>query len=218
MQQSPLIRRPEGSCALLPPQLFGSVGYYRVVAEFPAVCVDNAMRYDKRFKSVHRFEIADASGPLRLTVPVSRPEGAFERGNLRWQDVLVSAHGRWWEVIPTALESAYGRTPFFEFYIDRLMPLFAPRPLEGTEMITDLCGRADRAVRSILGFDAPIVAADSLDNYIVEDFRRADFGALCPARPYWQVRADRFGFRPGLSVLDLIFNLGPEAPLYFVGE
>lgn len=218
MLQTPLIRRPEGSCALIPPQLFGSVGYYAVVARFPAVCVDDTMRYDKRFKSVHRFEIADASGRLRLTVPVSRPEGAFELGNLRWRDVTVSAHGRWWEVVPVALESAYGRTPFFEFYIDRLMPLFAPRPLERAETITDLCRRADAFVRAVIGLDAPVLTPDSIEGMEVEDFRRADFGALSPARPYWQLRADRFGFMPGLSVLDLIFNLGPEAALYFAGE
>jgi hypothetical protein len=32
--------------------------------------------------------------------------------------------------------------------------------------------------------------------------------------PYWQVRGAVQGFTPNLSVLDLIFNLGPEAPLY----
>ncbi|MDE6430391.1 MAG: WbqC family protein, partial [Duncaniella sp.] len=31
---------------------------------------------------------------------------------------------------------------------------------------------------------------------------------------YWQIREDKLGFIPGLSVLDLIFNLGPEAVLY----
>ncbi|MDE6145308.1 MAG: WbqC family protein, partial [Muribaculaceae bacterium] len=31
--------------------------------------------------------------------------------------------------------------------------------------------------------------------------------------PYWQVRADRLGFIPNLSILDLIFNLGPETAL-----
>lgn len=32
--------------------------------------------------------------------------------------------------------------------------------------------------------------------------------------PYWQVRGSIHGFMADLSVLDLIFNLGPEAPLY----
>lgn len=216
MLQQPLITRPADACAILPPQLFGSVGYYALVASFPHVCVDYAMRYDKRFKSVHRFEIADAAGTSRITVPVSRPEGGFAAGNLRWNQVLVSAHGRWWEVALIALESAYGRTPFFEFYVDRFRPLFAPRPLEEPEMITDLCRRADRLVRAILGLDAPVLDMNTLAGYECTDFRKADFADFAPDREYWQLRSDKFGFRHNLSILDLIFNLGPEAPLYFL--
>ncbi|MDE6134461.1 MAG: WbqC family protein, partial [Muribaculaceae bacterium] len=73
-------------------------------------------------------------------------------------------------------------------------------------------------VRAILGFDAPIVDMSCVENYECVDFRRADFAQFTPRRSYWQVRADRFGFIPGLSVLDLIFNLGPEAPLFFFSE
>ena len=109
---TPLTTQPADKVALLPPQLFGSVAYYAAMAQYRKAVVDTSLRYDKRFKSVHRYSIADARGELRLTVPVSRPEGAFLAGNLTWRDVTVSAHGRWWEVHLQALESAYGRTPF----------------------------------------------------------------------------------------------------------
>ena len=33
-------------------------------------------------------------------------------------------------------------------------------------------------------------------------------------RPYYQVYAQRFGFQPNLSILDLLFNMGNEAVLY----
>lgn len=38
-----------------------------------------------------------------------------------------------------------------------------------------------------------------------------------PLPSYWQVRADRLGHISGLSILDLIFNLCPEAPLHLLG-
>ena len=51
-----------GTRALLPPRLFGSVEYYRLMSRFENVEVDGSMRFDKRMKSVHRFSIIDAPG------------------------------------------------------------------------------------------------------------------------------------------------------------
>ena len=188
--------------AVLPPRLFGSVGYYDLMASYPAVFIDWNMRYDKREKAVHRYEIADTRGRLQLTVPVSRPE-SFSSG-LCWSDVAVSAHGRWWEVQRIALESAYGRTPYFEFYIGRLADLFSPRPIEG-ERITDLCRRADEAVRKIMGMKTYVL--EYLPEGIpFDDYRRRPIPEA--ATPYWQVREQLLGFIPNLSILDRIFNTG----------
>lgn len=173
------------------------------MAREPAVAFDTEARYVKGEKDTHRFAIADTRGPLRLTVPVSRPSGAT-----LWKETLVSDHGRWWETMPTALESAYGRTPFFEFYIDRFMPLFSPEPIA----VTELCLRADSIVRGILRTPSVIVERPEIAARVYTD---ADFAALSASMPrHWQVREQSLGFIPGLSVLDLIFNLGPEAEIY----
>ena len=190
--------------AILPPRLFGSVGYYDLMAQYQAVYIDYDMRYDKREKAVHRYDIADARGRLSLTVPVSKPEG-FSSGQLRWSDISVSAHGRWWEVQLTALESAYGGTPFFEYYIDRFKPLFAPRPLADSESVTDLCRRADIAVRSIMQLPT-YVLAKLPQGVPFDDYRRQPIPQT--DTPYWQLRADELGFIPGLSILDRLFNEG----------
>lgn len=205
---TPLTIRPADAMALLPPQLFGSVAYYALMAQYPRACIDTALRYDKRFKSVHRYTIADARGELRLTVPVSRPEGAFVTGNLKWDDVSVSDHGRWWEVHRQALESAYGRTPFFEYYIDRLLPLFTPEH----ESICALVLKGDAIIRNILSIDTKIVT--SYTGEPADDYLHTDFTTMDAPRQYWQLRGADYGFLPRLSVLDLIFNLGPEAPLW----
>lgn len=205
---SPLTVRPDGSVALLPPQLFGTVAYYALMSQYPEAVIDTGMRYDKRFKSVHRYSIADTRGELRLTVPVSRPEGMFSTGRLTWKDVTVSSHGRWWEVHLQALESAYGRTPFFEYYIDRLVPLFTP----DNRSICDLVLDGDRIIRAILGIDT-LVSQEFCSTANIDDYRHIDFSKQPSPQTYWQIRADRYGFMPCMSVLDLIFNLGPEAPL-----
>lgn len=182
---------------IMPPVCFGPVEYYAVMASVPAVTVDTGLRFDKRFKSTHRFEIADTRGRLCLTVPVAKPYGET------WAGTAVSPHGEWWSVILTALESAYGRTPFFEFYIDRFSRLFS-REAAGMP-VTEFCKAADSAVRGALGIDTDVIYAPA-----------GEAPAPMPeVRPvsYWQIWADRFGFIPGLSVLDIIFNIGPESAL-----
>ena len=204
-----LIRFPD-STVVLAPQYFGTAAYYNALSVFPRVVIDTRLRYDKRFKSIHRCRIASTRGEMTLTVPVARPAGAS-----RWDQVRVSSHGQWWAQHLTALESAYGRTPYFEFYADRLAPILAWRDIS----VTDLCLEADAACREMLGITSTVLPPEALaelDPATVVDMRRgADFAPFEP-RPYYQQRALALGFIPGLSVLDIIFNLGPEAPLFFL--
>ncbi|MDD6888706.1 MAG: WbqC family protein, partial [Bacteroidales bacterium] len=63
----------------------------------------------------------------------------------------------------------------------------------------------DIAAKSVAAAIAKPVAAAA-------DLRRADFTLTAP-QPYWQVRQSKLGFQPNLSILDALFNLGPEAAL-----
>lgn len=216
---SPLITRP-GRTAMLPPQLCGQVGYYALMAAYPRAVIDLGMPYDKRRKSAHRFDIADVRGPLSLTVPIEKAH----RG-MAWADVRISSHGAWWNEHAASLESAYGRTPYFEFYYDRFKPLLAP-PVKMENAapcltVGGLVASADQIIRQILSIDTEVaygygewrVANGESAEASADDYRR-ERAFVHPAPPaYYQVRADRLGFIPNLSILDLIFNLGPESPL-----
>ena len=272
--------------ATLPIALFGSVDYYATMGACARVVIDDTLRYDKRQKSTHRFTVVDTHGIKNLTVPVSKPDGV--KGPLRWSDIALSTHGTWWHVIEETLASAYGRTPFFEFYIDRLRRFFAPTTVDEYRDVATLCRESDRAIRAILNLDneityasqspseAPAAPAPSCSAIATSALPKAPAakasaaqvtseapGSAAPscsaiaapalskpaaqeehcgegvqpelrvpaqagnaqghpevkAAPaiqpveYYQVRADKFGFIPNLSILDLIFNMGPEAPL-----
>lgn len=182
------------------PSLYcGSIDYYAAIAACGNSYVDTCARFDKRAKSVHRAVIADVNGPLRLTVPVAKPAMAT---GARWCDILVSAHGNWPDVHRVALESAYGRTPYFEFYADRFLPLL--RACD--QPVTELNSAIDARIREILMLPQPLAA---LPEENVMDY---DAATLEPVE-YYQVRRHLLGFIPHLSVLDLIFNMGPESPL-----
>lgn len=210
---TPLVKFPDAT-VLLPPRYMGSVGYYAAMSRYGRVIVDSAMRYDKRCKDVHRCEIVDTRGVLRLTVPLGKPHGCD--GVPTWNDAPVSTHDEWWRQHRIAFESAYGRTPYFEFLIDKFDRVFrSPAAWDVWPSAIDLDRLADGAIRSILGFDNMVEwGAVTGDNCAeATDLRHADF--VLPSQPaYRQIRADRLGFHPNLSILDLIFNLGPESPLY----
>lgn len=198
---SPLLIYPR-TTLLLPPALAGSVERYAAMAMYGHVAADRQTPYDKRRKAIHRYTIAGANGPQTLTVPLVKPEIWH---STRVADLRVSTHGQWWHVHWEALASAYGRTPFFEYYADDLRPAFSGQ----IEMLTDLDRAIDLFCRTALGLDCITPDAD----HAVGDHITTDVPAIQPI-PYSQLWADRFGFMPSLSVLDLIFNLGPEAPLH----
>ena len=195
------------TAGIFPPMYFAPVAYYAAMAKCDRIYIDLDIRHDRRFKAAHRCDIISNHGPVQLTVPVCKlPAGAAPT----WRNILVSDHDRWWEQHVSTLATAYGRTPFFEFYIDRFLPLMSQQAVGRS--VADICREADTMVRRILGITAPASYSALHAPTDAIDYRRSP---LPPhAAPYYQVRAHQMGFHPGLSILDLIFNTGTESPLY----
>ncbi|MCM1504786.1 MAG: WbqC family protein [Muribaculum sp.] len=194
MGTSPLIKFPDQTL-VIPPLYCGSVRAYAVMAMFGSVVYDAGRRFNKREKECHRCVIEGPNGLQRLTVPLEKPQ---QWHSTRLADVMVSAHGEWWHVHWGAIESAYGRTPFFEYYADALLPAFSGK----IATLAELDMLIHRFCLDALG----IVSAPPSEIEVHQMPHVADV-------PYYQIWASRFGFTPGLSVLDLIFNMGPESPL-----
>lgn len=197
---SPLTLYPERTL-VLPPLYCGSIRAYAAMAMYGNAMFDTERRFNKREKECHRCTIAGPNGLQRLTVPLEKPQ---QWHSTRMADVGVSTHGEWWHVHRVAIESAYGRTPYFEYYIDDLMPAFSGR----IGSLVELDAFIHRFCIKALGI-AHTAPAD-LD--IRPDLIDRTMPPVADI-PYHQIWADRYGFTPGLSILDLIFNMGPESPL-----
>ena len=184
------------------PQYGATVTQYALMAQYGRVFFDTRARYNKREKSIHRINIGGANGVQSLTIPVVKPE---HLSGLTIDQLDISAHGCWWDVHWGAVYSAYGRSPFFEYYAPELQPLFNSPQVKLVDFNMNLYGFCLR----VLGLEHLF----GMDNAVEPEFI-VESASDMEIQPYYQVWASRFGFTPNLSILDLIFNLGPESPLY----
>ena len=158
----------------------------------------------------NRCRVMTANGLENLTVPVVKPNG----NHTMTRDILVSDHAPWQHIHSRCLESAYKNSPYFDHYYHLLRPIFEGR----FERLIDLNDTALQAVLKMLKTKKEIVHTTDYvreaENDLREAFspKKALDASLFPT--YYQVFSEKFPFAPDLSVLDLIFNEGPEAVEY----
>jgi hypothetical protein len=199
--------------ALLATTYFGPVQWYQKLNRYGLVLVE---RYDSFRKQTfrNRCVIATTNGLQALTVPVERGEGSS-----LVKDVRISDHGNWRHLHWHALLSAYSESPFFEYYADDLRPFFERK----WEFLYDYNMEACMKVCELLDLHPNIQstnqyahAAELAGHGRIDDFRDAidpkhplEDGGFKPTK-YYQVFQGKHGFLPNLSILDLLFNMGPE--------
>ena len=107
-----------GGGALLSTTYFGPVQWYQKLNRHRCIIEqhDNFVKQTYR----NRCVIASANGPQTLTVPIERYDGL----KCAMRDIRISDHGNWRHLHWQALVSAYGETPFFEYYADDIRPFF----------------------------------------------------------------------------------------------
>ena len=147
----------------------------------------------------NRCWIDGPNGPLALTIPIVKTEG-----KTLMRDIRVSDHGNWRHQHWTALESSYRQSPFFEYYADEFAPFYVKR----WEFLVDFNEELMELVASLLDISKPVTRTLTYEGDA--------FAQLPPfeSRPYYQMFASRHGFLPDLSIVDLLFNQGPEGLLW----
>ena len=135
------------------------------------------------------------------------------------KDVRISDHGEWRRQHWNALESAYMNSPFFMYYQDDFRPFYDKK----YEFLIDFNTELTLLILKLAGIDKPVKPTESYirntDNIL--DLRDLiEPGKNEPQNPieYWQVFKQKYGFIGNLSAVDLLFNMGPEFPLYTKGK
>lgn len=221
--------------ALLSSTFFGPVQWYQKLCRYDRVFIEHCDSYQKQTYR-NRCLIATTNGIQALTVPVvSENEGARmghgetmsasgkatlanREAMLNKNSIRISDHGNWRHLHWQALQTAYGDSPFFDYYEDDLRPFFTER----WEFLYDYNEAIRQTVCELLDIH-PHVAATTVWQASAENDFRSAIQPKHPApdpefqpRPYYQVYARRHGFLPNLSILDLLLNMGPESIFYLL--
>lgn len=154
----------------------------------------------------NRCRVMTANGVENLSVPVIKVNG----NHTMTKDVMVSYKEHWQQIHRRCLESAYKAAPYFEHYYDFIKPLFETR----FERLIDLNDAALQAVFKMLKVKREIVHTTDYIKTVENDFRDS-FSPKATPDPtrfpsYYQVFSTKFPFAPDLSILDLLFNEGPN--------
>ena len=158
----------------------------------------------------NRAVIATENGAQSLTIPV-----VHDGTKVAMRDVRISEHGNWRHQHWNAMVSAYRKSPFFEYYADDFAHFYEER--DG--FLLDFNLRLHAVVSELLGLERNVrLMSDEAAGGVVDLRRIAEPKALesvegIALQPYYQVFAGRNGFLPALSIVDLLFNMGPEGLL-----
>lgn len=191
---------------ILPSAYLAPVSYYALLwAHGREVCIEQHEHYVKQTLR-SRACIATAHGRECLTVPVVH--NSVVKTPMR--DIKISDHGNWRHLHWQALRTAYDKSPFFEFYADEFAHFYEERP---TQWLLEFNMQLTQTVCALLGMEfTPTLTDEYRKEGDFVDMRDATFDTV-QTPPYYQVFAERNGFLGGLSIVDLLFNMGPESLL-----
>lgn len=188
---------------------FPNVAHFWAIVNADSICFEVCDNYQKQSYR-NRTEIYGANGKLALTVPVSYTQ----KNRQLYKDVKIANEDQWQLQHLKSLQSAYSMSPFFEFYIDELMPLFE----EQFDYILDFNLKCFEILQNSLQLN---IASKHTKIFEKEPIGKTDYRNLVKRNfevdslePYTQVFTEKHGFIPNLSILDLLFNEGPNTELY----
>ena len=151
----------------------------------------------------NRAMIATENGTQALTIPIQH------NGRQAMRDVRISEHGNWRHLHWNAIVSAYRKSPFFDYYADDFAHFYE----EKDGFLMDFNIRLHNTVCELLTLERPTIVTENAANADIMDCRAlAEPKEIENARgeEYYQVFSQRNGFIPNLSIVDLLFNMGPE--------
>lgn len=197
-------------------QYFGIVNYIKTLFQFSNINFEVCESFQK-MSFRNRMVLAGSNGLVHLSVPLEK--GRDQKQLLK--DVRISYTLPWQLQHWRTIESCYNRSPFFEYYRDWLEAFYQRRPVFLLDMNRDLMEWLVKQLKPTARFSEtteflpayPAEITDYRSKWLPRNFQQSSKNIH-----YQQVFADRIGFQPNLSILDLLFCEGPNSPNLLSGN
>lgn len=200
---------------LLPTCYLPPASYFAVMMKNQAldVLIEQHEHFPKQtYRS--RTSILGANGQLDLYIPVKKGKDH----HTKMKDVQISYNAEWQRLHWLSIQTAYRSSAYFEYYEDDFAPFYEqktyPFLLDYNIELTQLLLKLLR-IEKVLG----LTAAYHKEAEGIHDLRtliHPKKPVVAPIKPYRQVFSDRHDFIPNLSIVDLLFNHGPQSAAYLL--
>ena len=190
---------------LLPTAYLAPISYYAILLQLSDWQIEHHENFIKQ-SIRNRCEIYGANKKLRLTIPKKR----HKSHKTIITDITISYEEKWQKKHWNSIVSSYNSSPFFEYYKDEIQPAFEKKE----KYLIDFNNKLQEIILTILQVNVQYNASTKY-NYTGNfyDMRNHNFSNNDIKR-YDQVFMEKNGFIANLSILDLLFNLGPESTEY----
>lgn len=201
---------------LLHPSYFGPVSQYVALAGAKQVIFENEDNYQKQTYR-NRMYIYGANGKLLLNIPIKHTGNKSQ--HQKYREVKIENDFHWQKQHWRSIQTVYRTSPFFEFYEDEFHPLYH----EKFNFLMDFNYRCTELALECLQLE---VDYSKTTEFVREPVNLNDARSLIQAKgsekfifdPYTQVFHGKFGYLNNLSIIDLIFNEGPNALNYLQSQ
>jgi hypothetical protein len=198
-----------GRSCLMELHYWPNVQFMSKFVRYDQVVIEQHEHYQKgSFRN--KCQILGSNGVITMSVPLHK--GKHQQTPVR--EVRISYTRPWYSTHWHTIQTAYGSAPYFVYYgrpvkdilYDKHDTLFALN-MVCLNFVCDTLGLPRATLSTAFGRSLP----DRDDLRELVSLKDPDGDTAFNPQPYVQVFADRFAFTQNLSVLDLLFCLGPEA-------